>query len=120
MRQRGHILTLLGRRCRLLDPDKDYVALNRALQGGNADILKLKLVEIDEYLDGVGRPVDLLLNCHDAISYQFDEDDRKHYEHCLKIMTGFGPDDAIKLDVPITVDTGEGRTWAEATWGPEK
>lgn len=121
MRQRGYILTLLGRRCRLNDPDKDYVALNRALQGGNADILKLKLVECDEYLRSEGYPIDILNNCHDAVDFQFHPDQRKHYERCLDIMQDFTSDGAvIKLDIPIPVDGGEGPNWAVATYGAKK
>lgn len=119
MEQRGYLLTLLNRRCRLRDPSKSYVALNRALQGGNADIIKYKLVEIDEYLESEGRPIQLLNNCHDAIDFQFSEDNRKHYWKCLEIMQDVaGP--PFNLDIPIPVDGGEGRSWAEATYGAEK
>jgi hypothetical protein len=121
MEERGYLLTLLGRRCRLAHRDKSYVALNRALQGGNADILKLKMVEVDEYLDSVGRPLDMLLNCHDATEFQFPEEARGHYQECLRIMQDFASESAvIKLDIPMTVDAGEGSNWAIATYGPEK
>lgn len=121
MRQRGYLLTLLKRRCRLLNPDLDWQALNRALQGGNSDCLKTKIVEMDEYLESVGRPLDLLNNCHDAIDFQFSEDNRKHYDKCLEIMQDFSSEKAvIKLDVPMPVDAGEGKSWAEATYGEEK
>lgn len=117
MKQRGYLLTLLERRCRLQSPDRAYVALSRALQGGNADVLKVKLVECDEYLASVGRPVDILNNIHDDLAFQFLEENRKHYEECLRIMQSFGSNDLIQLDVPITVDAGEGSNWAEATYG---
>lgn len=121
MEQRGFLMTLLGRRCRLRDPNKSYVALNRALQGGNADVLKSKLVEMDDYLASQGRPVDMLLNCHDAVSFQFHEDNRSHLDKCLHIMCDFGPGQLIQFpELPIEVDSGYGDTWAEATFGPEK
>jgi DNA polymerase I-like protein with 3'-5' exonuclease and polymerase domains len=69
----------------------------------------------------VGRPaLDVLLNIHDALLFQFDEEARVHYNRCLEIMCEFGPDDEITLDIPIEIDDGEGKTWAEATFGPEK
>jgi len=120
MRQRGYLITLLGRRCRLLDPNKDYVALNRALQGGNADCMKLKLVEMSEYLDEADSAVDMLNTVHDAVDFQFPEEDRPIYRRCIDIMQSFGPDDVITLDIPIVVDEGEGPNWAIATYGPEK
>lgn len=120
MRSRGYVLSLLGRRARLKDRNKAYTAVNRLLQCGNADIIKLKMVEIDDYLASVGRPISLLNNVHDALDYSFSEDNRKHYERCLEIMTAFGRDDVISLDVPMAVEAGEGRNWAEATFGVEK
>lgn len=116
MKMRGYVMSLLGRRSRLKDLNKSYVAVNRLLQCGNADIIKLKMVETDDYLKSEGYPCDMLTNVHDAIDYQFKEENRKHYEECLRIMTAFGPDDKITLDIPIVVDAGEGRDWSEATY----
>lgn len=119
--QRGYMVTLLGRRLHLPNRDHSYVALNRILSGGNADIIKSKMVEIDDYLESEGRPpVDVLNNIHDALDYQFAPEYRKVYENCLDIMTRFGPDDLIHLDIPLGIDVDEGRTWAEATFGAEK
>jgi DNA polymerase I len=120
MLQRNYVKTLLGRRCRLQDSGKAFVAVNRLLQGGNADAIKTKMVEIDDYLASEGRPLDMLLNCHDALSFQFPEEARPQLEECLRIMCAFGPDDAIPLTVPITVDAGEGTCWATAKFGEEK
>lgn len=119
MQRRGYIRTLLGRRCRL-EGNRAYVALNRALQGGNADIIKLKMVEVDEYLASIGRPIDMLLSIHDSIDFQFPEEYRYVYENCLQIMEDFGPNSALPLNIPIVVDHGEGGDWAEATLGPAK
>lgn len=117
MRSRGYVISLMGRRARLRDPQKSYTAVNRLLQMGNAEVLKSKAVELDEYSRANGEPFDLLNNVHDAFDLQFEEKNRKHYEEALRIMTSFGPDDMITLDVPMTVDAGEGASWAEATWG---
>lgn len=119
MQQRGYVLSLLGRRCRLNDPNKSYVALNRLLQGGNADCLKIKMCEVDDYLKSEGDRVNLLNNVHDALDYQFRSGDEKVYKEALRIMTSFGDKDVIKLDIPVAVDADTGRNWAEATFGPE-
>lgn len=124
-RQRGYMVTLLGRRLHLPRHDLAYVALNRYLSGGNADVIKSKLVEIDDYLEseakgGVRPLVDVLNNIHDALDFQFDESARPVYNECIEIMQRFGPDDLITLDVPLGVDHDEGRNWAEATFGVEE
>lgn len=116
MRERGYVVTLSGRRCRMAD--KDYVALNRLLQGGNSDCLKYKMTVIDDFLRSVGGDsVQMLSNCHDALEFQFS--DEKVYNRCLEIMVDMGEDSVISLDCPIEVDHKEGKSWSEATWGPE-
>lgn len=122
-RQRGYMVTLLGRRLHLPHGRSDlaYVALNRYLAGGNADIIKSKMVEIDDYLESKGRPaIDMLNNIHDAIDFQFAPEARLVYNECIEIMQRFGPDDLITLDVPLGVDHDEGNNWAIATFGEEK
>lgn len=120
-RRRGYVLSLLGRRARLESADKDYKALNRLLQCGNADIIKLKMVEMDEFYESEGDRVQLLNQIHDDLADQFSEDDRKIAMEGLRIMTDFSSENAvIKLDVPLRVDPGEGKDWAEATYGEEK
>jgi DNA polymerase I-like protein with 3'-5' exonuclease and polymerase domains len=114
---RGFVRTLLERKARLANPGKSYTAVNRLLQGGNADCLKLKLVEIDEYLASVGRPVDILNTVHDSISFQFEPDHLDVYEECLEIMNDFGEGHEIELDVPFKCDSDIGLNWAEATYG---
>ncbi len=119
MRNRGYIRSLLDRRSRLLNKDKAYMSINRLLQCGNADILKVKEVEIDDYLASCGRPIDVLNTVHDALLMQFPPEHKPHYEECLKIMTRCGPGDVINLDVPLKVNTAEGENWSIATYGDE-
>lgn len=117
--QRGYLLSLLGRRARLVDRNKSYTAVNRLLQCGNADLIKSSMVQIDQYLGSEGRPVDMLISIHDALEFQFSEGSRKSYEECLRIMSDFSPGQPIELDIPIGIDTGEGASWALATWGEQ-
>lgn len=117
LRHRGYVISLLGRRARLNDPNKDYQAMNRLLQCGNADVIKLKMVQIDDYLRSEGYPVRMLNNVHDSIDFQFDPADRKHIDECTRIMTDFSRGQPIELDIPLNIDAGEGQDWAEATYG---
>lgn len=116
MKRRGYVLTLLGRRCHIGPDGRDYIAPNRLLQGGNADIVKAKMVQIDDYLASVGRPVDVLNTIHDDLAFQFDEAARPVYNKCLEIAVDFGPGQPIELDIPMVVDVGEGSNWSEATY----
>ena len=120
-KRRGYMVTLLGRRLHLPRSDLSYVALNRILAGGNADVLKSKMVEIDDFLESEGRPpLDMLNNIHDAIDFQFAPEARPVYDRCIEIMQQFGENDLIHLDVPLGVDHNVGANWAIATFGEEE
>lgn len=119
-RTAGFVMTLLGRRCRY-NGERDYVALNRLLQSGNADIVKVKMVQVDDYLASIGRPMDMINSIHDDLAFQFGEAHRAVYNECLRVMVDFSPGQPIEIDtVPMAVDAGEGRSWAEATFGAEE
>lgn len=119
MRARGYIISLLGRRSRILDKGKAYMAINRLLQCGNADIIKLKMVEVDDYLASVGRPLEVLNTVHDALLMQYPKEESHHYHKCLEIMTQCGAGDMIELDVPLKVNSSEGEDWSIATYGED-
>lgn len=119
-RTRGYLLSLLGRQAHLVERNKDYTAVNRLLQCGNADVIKLKMVEIDEYLDEANCSVQLINNIHDDLSFQFKPEDRPVYNECIRIMQDFSKGQMIELDLPLRCDPGEGKNWAEATFGTAK
>ena len=116
---RGYLVSLLGRKIHLDNPNDSYKAVNRLLQCGNADVLKNSMCNVDEYLYSETRDeVALLNNVHDAFDFQFGEHDRRHYERALEIMQDYGPDgQSVNLDLPLVVETDEGANWAEATYG---
>ena len=120
MRSRGYVVSLLGRRARI-DPrtskDMSYKAVNRLLQCGNADIIKKAMVDMDRLFEEDGDNVQMLLSIHDSMDSQFPETHRYVYEEGLRLMEDFGPDRSVKMMVPMSVDTGEGKDWAEASYG---
>lgn len=121
MERRGYIRTILKRRCRLNDHRFAYKALNRALQGSNADIIKESMVRISE--ETAGTPgYTMLNNVHDALDSQTkigDKDAQRALARAREIFVDYGPGRHIKLLVPMAVDCRTGRDWAEATWGTE-
>ena len=82
--QRGFVKTILGRRARFDDSRFSYKAANRIVQGGAADILKFKMVQLDDWIEkeNLSESVMMLLNIHDAVLFMIkdeivDESDRK-------------------------------------------
>jgi len=117
--QRGYVKTILGRRARFDDLRFSYRAANRIVQGGAADILKWKLVEVDRWIEDndFGKKVQLLLTIHDSVLLQVRKDslallgDIKHILERLQAPP-------FNTRIPFTVDAHEpADNWSKATYG---
>jgi DNA polymerase-1 len=118
-RDYGYVTTITGRR-RLL-PDIHSAskqeqalarrqAINTRVQGSAADIIKMAMIkaEHDDTLRGLG--AGLILQVHDELLLEApDKNADAAGDRLAEIMTG-----VIELDVPLSVDHGVGRTWADA------
>ncbi len=117
--QNGSVVTMLGRR-RLL-PDihsrNDNLkaqavrqAINTRIQGSAADIIKLAMIRAhaDERIRELGGR--LILQVHDELLLETPEATAQEAGARMKeIMAG-----VVELSVPLVVDMGVGRNWAEA------
>lgn len=117
-KSRGYIRTLLGRRCRLDKPRFAYRGTSRIIQGGNADILKYKLLQVDLYLESVEDRSQMLMTVHDSFNYQCPDDDngQKDHEEIGRIMEDVMTD-PIRLSIPFVTDSGSGDNWSQASFG---
>ncbi len=117
--QRGYVKTILGRRARFPDARWSYRAANRIVQGGSADILKYKIVEIDDYIarNNLEDKVKMILNIHDAILFEIADDILEEQIKAIeKIMTSVN-NEPFNLKLPFTVDYHKGKNWSEASYG---
>ena len=112
--------TLLGRRGRLESRRFAYKATSKIIQGGNADILKYKLLETDKYLESIGDVANMLLTVHDSFVFQTPDTPEgvEIGENIMKIMTDV-QGEPFNLSVPFTVDKGYGKNWKEASFGQD-
>jgi DNA polymerase-1 len=113
-KERGYVFTLLKRRRRLA-PHIAHKAGSSIVQGGSADLTKLKMVEVDEYFRSEHKDAQVLIQIHDDLD--ISAADPAAVEEAKRIMCAFGPDDVIKLSLPMRVDAGVGKNWAEASFG---
>lgn len=115
--QRGYVKTILGRRSRFPDPRWSYRAANRIVQGGSADILKWKMVEIDNYLvkHNLEEECRMILNIHDSLVFEIKEDRKDLIELIPQMMTRVNVP-PFNLKVPFEVDYHSGMNWAKATY----
>jgi DNA polymerase-1 len=118
-RMHGYVLTPFGRRCWVpgikekAGPRRGYAerqAINAPLQGGAADIIKRAMVRLPRALAEAGLTSRLLLQVHDELLFEAPEAEAETLQRVAhEVMEG-----AATLAVPLVVETGAGRTWAEA------
>lgn len=112
----GYVETLFGRRRPTPDVHSsnfvvrqaaERAALNMPIQGTEADLMKLAMVQVDEKLRGT--PAKQLLQVHDSILIECPEADGENIAKMLKETM----ENVYKLPVDITVDTTIGHNWGE-------
>ncbi|MBS3780684.1 MAG: DNA polymerase I [Desulfovermiculus sp.] len=115
----GSVTTIAGRRRLLPDINSRNenlagqarrMAINTVVQGSAADIIKMAMlkVEKDQKLKDVG--AELILQVHDELLLEVPGAKAKASgERAADLMSS-----VIKLDVPLIVEWGTGRSWAEA------
>ncbi len=118
-RERGYVETLAGRR-RYLPEIKsnnntarkfaERTAINTPIQGTAADMIKKAMIRIQERLDAKQLSARMLIQVHDELLFEVPEGEHEAVEPLVREeMEG-----VEKLSVPLKVDTGWGRNWAEA------
>ena len=115
----GYVLTPFGRRCWIAGiGDKNPArrgyaerqAINAPLQGGAADIIKRAMVRLPAALRGAGLKSRMLLQVHDELLFEAPEDEAAPLAALVRGVM----ESAASLSVPLVVETGTGRSWAEA------
>jgi DNA polymerase-1 len=85
-------------------------AANAPIQGSSADIIKIAMVRLHHALIEADLPARLLLQVHDELVLEADP-------AVLEIvidLTRRTMEEAVRLDVPLKVETGVGPNWMEA------
>jgi DNA polymerase-1 len=118
-RQTGFTETIMGRRRYLdkLNSDNrnlremaERAALNAPIQGSAADIIKVAMLGVHRGLAEAGLRSRLLLQVHDELVLEIAPGECGAVEELVRREMG----GAYKLDVPLDVSVGIGRTWHEA------
>ncbi len=115
-KQRGYVKTLMNRRRyvpELTASDAvtrraaERVAINTPVQGTAADVIKVAMIRLDAALaDFEAR---MLLQVHDELLVEAPKGECDEVAALMKKIM----EEAIELDVPLKVDVGIGRNWAE-------
>lgn len=85
-------------------------ALNAPIQGTAADIMKLAMIKVDHLLVEAKMKSRILLQVHDELVIEVAKGELEK----VKSLAIKGMTEAAKLDVPLEVSIGVGKSWDEA------
>lgn len=115
----GYVETLYGRRLYLPEINSrnynrrqyaERTAINAPMQGSAADLIKLAMIEVDDWLQKEAPDTKMILQVHDELVLEVPENNIETAEaKIVELMTG-----VAELRVPLEVDTGIGDNWKEA------
>ena len=85
-------------------------AANAPIQGSSADIIKLAMIQLHSALRKTGLAAKILLQVHDELVLEVDPKDLQETKRLVQNTM----ENAVKLSVPLIVETGVGVNWMEA------
>jgi DNA polymerase-1 len=114
----GYVSTLLGRR-RYIPELKSPIyavrqagqrmAVNHPIQGSQADIIKLAMIEVHRELAAAGMRTMMILQVHDELVFEADRGELAAFAPRLREIM----ESAMELSIPVRVDMKVGDNWEE-------
>ncbi|MAG37573.1 MAG: DNA polymerase I [Dehalococcoidia bacterium] len=87
----------------------ERMAINHPIQGGQADLIKVAMIDIHRDLKEAGLQSRMILQVHDELVFEVPEDELPRVAPLVKERM----ETAMSLDVPIVVEMKTGRNWDE-------
>lgn len=115
-REKGYTETILGRRRYLPDLNHDNrmrrevaerAALNAPIQGSAADIIKIAMLNVQSEINNKNLKSRLLLQVHDELILEVAPGEKEMIENIARNQMA----NAYKLNVPLDVNIGFGKSW---------
>ena len=119
VREDRFVETVFGRRLFLADISSsnharrqaaERAAINAPMQGTAADLIKLAMLSVDEWLGENGRGARIIMQVHDELVLEAPESDTESVAKTVAELMASVAD----LAVPLKVDVGIGPNWAQA------
>lgn len=117
--EQGYVETIYGRRLYLPDikarngiarQAAERTAINAPMQGTAADIIKLAMINVDQWLADSDLNARMIMQVHDELIFEVDE----AQVDALVIGVKAAMEGAVQLSVPLIVDVGVGKNWDQA------
>ena len=118
-REQGYVETVFGRRLWLPEINSpngprrqaaERAAINAPMQGTAADIIKLSMIAVQNWLENEKLESKLIMQVHDELVLEVPEKELDMVKyHLPKLMAG-----VARLNVPLIAEVGFGNNWGEA------
>jgi len=114
----GYVATLFGRRRPMPDINSsnfairqgaERAAINMPIQGTEADLMKLAMIKVDGLIKSKFKNCNMLLQIHDSILMECNEEDANEVAHILKSTM----EEIYKLPIKLDVDVSIAENWGE-------
>ena len=116
-KEQGYVETLKGRRLYLPDINAknqqvrqyaERTAINAPMQGTAADIIKLAMIQVHQWIQSTQPPVRMVMQVHDELVFEVAQD-WHHEDEIITIMCS-----VMELKVPLKAEAGRGANWLSA------
>lgn len=119
-KEHGFVQTLFGRKIHTTEigakgPQAGFAkraAINAPIQGTAADVIRRAMIRMPDATAHL--PAKMLLQVHDELLFEVPEAAVEETIAVARAVMEGAAMPVIKLDVPLTVDAGQGANWAEA------
>ena len=115
----GYVETIFGRKLYLPEINSKNVqrrkyaertAINAPMQGSAADIIKIAMIQIDQWLSKNKSQTKMIMQVHDELVFEVSEKDlEKDTKNIINIMRN-----CVKLSLPLDVNFGIDNNWGDA------
>lgn len=118
-RELHYVETILGRRRYLRDINSRNIttrgfaernAINAPIQGSAADIIKIAMIHIQDWMEKENLKSRMIMQVHDELVFDVHKDEvdlmKENVIHLMK--------SAVSMEVPMEVEAGVGNNWLEA------
>jgi DNA polymerase-1 len=118
-RESGYVETITGRRRNLRDINSrnatvrgfaERNAINAPIQGSAADMIKIAMIKIQDWLMSSDLKTKMILQVHDELLFDVPKNEVEIVSSEVKKWM----ESAMPLDVPVLVEWGTGDNWLEA------
>ena len=118
-REKKYVSTILGRRRYLRDIDsRNYTlrsfaernAINTPIQGSAADIIKLAMIKIYNWIKKNNLKSKMIMQVHDELVFDVKNNELELFQSNIKSLM----ESVVDMKIPLSVDIGYGKNWLEA------